>query len=116
MPISRHSAKGKRQMLSTDGCGFVAKPVAADDRSNDLDSASGTSLVVDRLAALFGPHAGAETNLAGPLHGTLLVGVMHDSSNLFPNLETCSYGGASAVTVTVVYDWFPCESVARNVT
>ena len=87
---------------------------------DDLDLAAGTALVVDGLAAFFGPHAGAKTDLAGSLNGTLLVGVMHDSSNLFPNNLTArkiarnrkntlfqaaaDQGGASAVTLTVVND------------
>jgi hypothetical protein len=42
-----------------------------------LDRTPGAALPVDHLPALFGAHAGAETDTAGTLYLAGLVGVMH---------------------------------------
>src|SRR5436853_47373 len=83
----------------------------------------GDARAVDHLAAVFGAHAGAKTNLTGSLHLADLVRVMHCVLGL--SLYLCSLGyscrsagcvvGTPTVDVTLSNAWLPCASVARRV-
>jgi hypothetical protein len=50
---------------------------------NHLHAPPRPSLAVDHLAALFGPHAGAKTDRAGPFNFADLMGVMHLNLQVF---------------------------------
>src|SRR6185295_16706705 len=54
-------------------------------RLDHIDLAAVAALAVDQLAALLGPHAGAETDLADALGIRNFVGIMHGSTPREPS-------------------------------